>query len=134
MLATIPSRALFSLLREKYNLKCLSATFSARITWSNPSARSNLLATVNLDDGIAMLDRKPYTAFGTTRPDDCAAAACLHAHQKPMGAFSFNYGWLVGAFHVYSFVNRKTRYYKALTHMCQVYFAFLPVDKFELAM
>lgn len=33
-----------------------------------------------------------------------------------------------------SFVNRKTRYYKALTHTCQVYFTFLPVDKFELAM
>jgi hypothetical protein len=33
-----------------------------------------------------------------------------------------------------SSVNRKARYYKALTHMCQVYFTFLPVDKFELAM
>jgi hypothetical protein len=98
LLAIIPSRALFAQLRAKNILKCLSAIFSARITWSKPSARNNRYATVNLDE---MLDRESCTAPGAARPDNRAASACLHAHQKAMGAFSFDYGWLVSAFHVF---------------------------------
>lgn len=98
LLAIIPRRALFLRLRVKNILKCLSATFSARMTWSKPSARNNLQATVNFDE---LLDRESCTAPGSACPDNCAASACLHAHQKTMGAFSFDYGWLVGTFHVF---------------------------------
>lgn len=52
-----------------------------------------------------------------------------------MGALSFDYGRLIGTFHLcIPWGNREARYYKALTDKCQVYFTILPVDKFELAM
>ena len=66
------------------------------MTWSKPSVRNNLYATVNLDE---ILDGESCTALGSARPDDCAATASLHAHQKAMGALSFHYGGLVGTFH-----------------------------------
>ena len=98
LLAIIPSLALFSQLHAKNTLNCLSAIFSPRKTWSKPSARNNRYAAVYLNE---MLDRESCTALGAARPDNCAAPACLHAHQKTMGAFSFDYGWLVGAFHIF---------------------------------
>lgn len=98
LLAITPSRALFLQLRVKKILKCLSVTFSARMTWSKPSTRNNLYAEVNFAD---ILHRESCTAPGSTRPDNCATPACFHAYQKAMGTFSFDNGWLVGTFHVF---------------------------------
>jgi len=81
-----------------------------------------------------MLNRESGTAPSATCIDHCASAARFHAHQKTMGAFPFDYGWLVCTFHVFSRVNRKTRHYKAFGRTCQAYFTFLLVDKFQLAL
>ncbi len=128
---TIPSLAFFLLLRTKKILKCPSAMLSAQTTWSKPSLRNNRCAAVNLQDE---LDREFCTALGAARIDNGAATARLHAHQETMGAFSFGYGGLVCAFHVFSWINGKARYYKVLIGQCQVYFTFLPVDKFAAAL
>ena len=98
LLAIIPSRALFRQLRVKNILKCLSAIFSASITWSKPSARNNLHAAANWAE---TLDSESGTALGATRPDNSSASECLHANQKAMGALSLDYGWLVSTFHVF---------------------------------
>lgn len=131
LLATMPSRALLLSLRAKKTLKCLSARFSACRTRSNPSLRSSRCAAVNPADS---LDSESCTALGATCIDHGTAAASLHAHQKAVGAFSSSNGRLICAFHVFSSVNRKTRYYKSLWPKCQVKFALLPVDKFPVAM
>ena len=80
-----------------------------------------------------MLDRESCTTPGATRPDNGATAACFHTHQKAVGTFPFDYGWLIGTFHVSSFVNRKTCYYKAFDIDVSSLFCFLAVDRFELA-
>jgi len=131
LLTIIPSLALLPPFRTKNTLKCWSARLSACMARSNPSLRNNRCATVNL---IGELDSEPCTTLGATRIDNCAATACLHSHQKAVGAFSFGYGRLICAFHVFPRAIRKTRYYKALWHICQVHFAFLLVDKFRLAL
>ena len=101
---TIPSLALLLPLRTKKILKYLSAKFSARITWLKPSSRNNRCAAVNSADRLGgeadMLNRESGTALGAASLDHSAASACLHAHQKSMGAFSFGYGRLICAFHV----------------------------------
>jgi hypothetical protein len=48
-----------------------------------------------------MLNREFGTTLGAACIDDGATAARFHAHQKAMGAFSPDYGWLVCAFHVF---------------------------------
>lgn len=119
LLAIIPSLAFFSLLCAKKILKYLSETLWALTTWSKPSSRNNRCLMVNLAD--LQLDCEFCTAFGAACVNNSTASACLHAHQKAMGTFSFRYGRLVCAFHILSsLVNRKTRYYKALKHVCQV--------------
>jgi len=81
-----------------------------------------------------MLYREFCTALGAACIDNSATTACFHAHQKAVGALSLNYGWLVCTFHVFSWANRKTRYYKAFGHTCQADFTLLHVDKFRLAL
>lgn len=132
LLAMMPSLAFSPSLPAKKTLKCLSPTLSLRRTWSNRSLRNNRCAAVNVATGL--LDSEFCTAFCAACIDDCAATAGLHANQKTMGALPAGNGWLICAFHVFSLVNRKARYYKALRHKCQAQFAFLPVDKFLLAM
>lgn len=101
---TIPSLAFLLSLRTKKILKSLSAMFSARITWSKPSSRNSRCAAVNSADRLSgkadVLNRESDTALGAACLDNSATSACLHAHQKAMGAFSFGYGWLICAFHV----------------------------------
>lgn len=105
LLAIIPSLALLPPLREKYILKYSSATLSARMTWPKPSPRNNRCAVVKLagtlDCEADALNRESGTALGTACIDDSAATARFHAHQKAMGAFSPDYGWLICTFHVF---------------------------------
>ena len=94
----IPSRAFFWPLRTKKILKHLSDMLSARTAWSKPFSRNNRCAAVNLADG---LNCEFGTAPSATCIDHCASAARFHAHQKTMGAFPLDYGWLVCTFHVF---------------------------------
>lgn|SRR5574340_117815 len=85
---TNPSLAFFLPLHTKKTLKCLSATLSARTTWSKPSLRNNRCVASNFAD---KLDCESCTALRATCIDNSAAPARFHPHQKTVRAFSSSY-------------------------------------------